>query len=174
MVPIVPRWAFPFVCLGLLGSKDGHGLNQSLVDRVHRVTIKFVVLINHFVIELIVHGSISLFPCAIGVANPVFDLVLDEVSDAGPTIAIVTLTVKPCVIIIVRPCGLNDEIETIAAVRHAAGCAVVHVSIPLGPFLLLGRTNIGAVANHQAHTNLFGSRPYFLRSYQKILLINYY
>jgi hypothetical protein len=28
--------------------------------------------------------------------------------------------------------------------------------------------------DHQAHTNLFGSRPYFLRSYQKILLINYY
>jgi hypothetical protein len=28
--------------------------------------------------------------------------------------------------------------------------------------------------DHQAHTDLFGSRPYFLRSYQKILLINYY
>jgi hypothetical protein len=26
--------------------------------------------------------------------------------------------------------------------------------------------------DHQAHTDLFGSRPYFLRSYQKILLIN--
>jgi hypothetical protein len=89
------------------------------------------------------------FPCAIGVANPVFDLVLDEVSDAGPAIAVDTLTVKPCVIIIVRPCGLNDEFETIAAVRHAAGCAfvgAVHVSIPHGPFLLLGRTDVGAVA----------------------------
>jgi hypothetical protein len=85
------------------------------------------------------------FPCAIGVSHPVFDLVLDEVPYACPAIAVDPFPIKPCVIIIVRPCGLNDEFETIAAVRHAVG-DVVHVSIPHGPFLLLGRTNIGAVA----------------------------
>lgn len=52
LMPIVPRWAFPFMFFGLLGSKDGHGLNQSLVDRVQWVTIIFVILINHFIIEL--------------------------------------------------------------------------------------------------------------------------
>jgi hypothetical protein len=67
------------------------------------------------------------------------------VRNACPAIAVDPFPIKPCVIIIVRPCGLNDEFETIAAVRHAVG-DVVHVSIPHGPFLLLGRTDVGAVA----------------------------
>lgn len=139
-MPIVPRWSFPAWFLGLLGK---YCLDQSLVDRVHWVAIPFRVL----VIFLIVHRSISLFPCAIGVSHPVFDLVLDEVSDAGPAIAVDTLTVKPCVIIIVRPCGQkNDSVAISAILNGVVVVCAVHVSIPHGPFLLLGRTDVGAVA----------------------------
>ena len=140
LVPIVPRWAFPVLLLGPFKH-----CNECLDNRCLWVTIPLRVFINHFVIFIIVH---YLSPCAIGVANPVFDLVLDEVSDAGPAIAVDTLTVKPCVIIIVRPCGLKDNAETISAVLdQIVGIGdVVHVSIPHGPFLLLGRTDVGAVA----------------------------
>ena len=148
-MPIVPRWAFPFMFFGLLGSQ--HGLNQSLVDRVHRVTIKFVVLINHFVIELIVHGSISLFPCAIGVAKPVSNLILHEVPYARTAIAVNAFAVNSGIGLIVGPLGQENDSVAIRAVLDdivVAGAVVcaVHVSIPHGPFLLLGRTDVGAVA----------------------------
>jgi hypothetical protein len=47
--------------------------------------------------------------------------------------------------------GQKDEAETISAVLDdvvgSVGIGdVVHVSIPHGPFLLLGRTDVGAVA----------------------------
>ena len=114
LMPIVPRWAFPVELLGLLGSKDG--LHQSLVDRVQWVTIPLRVLVNQFVIFLIVHRSISLFPCAIGVANPVFDLVLDEVPYARTAIAVNAFAVNSLIGFIVCPLGQKDNAETISAV----------------------------------------------------------
>jgi hypothetical protein len=91
------------------------------------------------------------FPCAIGVANPIFNLVLDEVPDALPAIAVDASPVYPFIRFIVRPCGQQDYRITISAILDdivIAGAVVdvVHVSIPHGPFLLLGRTDVGAVA----------------------------
>lgn len=114
LMPIVPRWAFPFMFFGLLGSKDC--LNQIFVDRVHWVAIPFRVLVNQFVIFRVVHRSISLFPCAIGVANPVFDLVLDEVPYARTAIAVNAFAVNSLIGFIVCPLGQKDNAETISAV----------------------------------------------------------
>jgi hypothetical protein len=91
------------------------------------------------------------FPCAIGVANPIFNLVLDEVPDACPAIAVDPFAVNSFIRFIVRPLGQKDNAETISAVLDDVVGSVgigdaVHVSIPHGPFLLLGRTDVGAVA----------------------------
>jgi hypothetical protein len=97
---------------------------------------------------------------------------------ARTAIAVNAFAVNPFIGLIIRPLGQKDNAETISAVLDdvvgGVGGDVVHVSIPHGPFLLLGRTNIGAVTRSSGPHYLFGSRPYFLRSYQKILLINYY
>ena len=144
-MPIVPRWAFPVDQLGLLGSKDG--LHQSLVDRVQWVAIPLRVLVNQFVIFLIVHRSISLFPCAIGVSHPVSNLIFNEVRNARPAIiGTDSFPIEAFVRLCVRPCGHQNNAETIAALYATVGGNVVHVSIPHGPFLLLGRTDVGAVA----------------------------
>ena len=58
----------------------------------------------------------SLFPCAIGVANPVFDLVLDEVPYARTAIAVNAFAVNSLIGFIVCPLGQKDNAETISAV----------------------------------------------------------
>jgi len=72
------------------------------------------------------------------------------VPDTTPAIAGDTFPIDPFVCLIVRPCGQKNNAETISAVLDdvvgGVGGDVVHVSIPHGPFLLLGRTDVGAVA----------------------------
>jgi hypothetical protein len=75
---------------------------------------------------------------------------LDEVSDAGPAIAVDTFAVYPCIRLIIGPLGQENDSVAISTVLDGVvggvGIGVVHVSIPHGPFLLLGRTDVGAVA----------------------------
>jgi hypothetical protein len=67
---------------------------------------------------------------------------------ARTAIAVNAFAVNPFIGLIIRPLGQKDNAETISAVLdQIVGIGdVVHVSIPHGPFLLLGRTDVGAVA----------------------------
>jgi hypothetical protein len=90
------------------------------------------------------------FPCAIGVSKPVSNFVFYKIPYARTAIAVNAFAVNSFIGLIIRPLGQKDNAETISAVLDGVvggvGIDVVHVSIPHGPFLLLGRTDVGAVA----------------------------
>ena len=77
--------------------------------------------------------------------------------DARPAIAVDAFTVYSGIGFIVRPCGQQDDSVAISAVLdQIVGIGdVVHVSIPHGPFLLLGRTDVGAVARLSDQTLIY-------------------
>ena len=80
--------------------------------------------------------------------------------DARPAIAVDAFTVYSGIGFIVRPCGQQDDSVAISAILDdvvgSVGIGdVVHVSIPHGPFLLLGRTDVGAVARLSDQTLIY-------------------
>ena len=117
------------------------------------------------------------FPCAIGVPYPIGNFILHEVRNARTTIICPdSFPIEAFVRLCVRPCGHQNNAETIAALYATVGGNVVHGFDSSWAFSVIGSHRCWCGCHHQdqAHTDLFGSRPYFLRSYQKILLINYY
>jgi hypothetical protein len=76
---------------------------------------------------------------------------------ARTAIAVNAFAVNPFIGLIIRPLGQKDNAETISAVLdQIVGIGdVVHVSIPHGPFLLLGRTDVGAVARLSDQTLIY-------------------
>jgi len=73
--------------------------------------------------------------------------VFDEVQDACPAVICPdSFPVEAFVLLCVAPRRDQNNAEAIAALYATVGGDVVHVSIPHGPFLLLGRTDVGAVA----------------------------
>lgn len=66
---------------------------------------------------------------------------------ARTAIAVDAFTVYSGIGFIVRPCGQkNDSVAISAILNGVVVVCAVHVLIPHGPFLLLGRTDVGAVA----------------------------